>query len=51
MFYHLIKNKCEEWYQSSDCTVGGVVEYIKSAGYMRDAQLEAIKIYLFLKIA
>ncbi len=28
MFYHLIKNKCEEWYQSSDCTVGGVVEYI-----------------------
>lgn len=51
MFYHLIKRKSDAWYNSTDCTVIGMIDYIRHAGFMRDAQLEAIKIYLFLKIA
>lgn len=50
MFYKMIERKCAEWYKSSECTVGDLIQYIESAGYMRDAQIEAIKTYLFLKI-
>lgn len=51
MFYKMILNKCEEWFNSEYCTVNKLVEYIEKAGQMRDAQIEAIKVYLFLKIA
>lgn len=51
MFYKLIKNKCEEWMKSSDCTIRELIQYIYTQNKMRDAQIEAIKIYLFLKIA
>ncbi len=51
MFYKMIEAKCNEWYTSSDCTVKNIVEYIEKTGQMRDAQIEAIKIYLYLKIA
>ena len=51
MFYKLIENKCKAWYASSQCTVKDLIEYIKKTGQMRDAQIEAIKVYLFLKIA
>ena len=51
MFYKLIKNKCNEWYDSSDCTINELIQYIHSQNKMRDAQIEAIKIYLYLKIA
>ena len=47
----MILNKCEEWFNSEYCTVNKLVEYIEKAGQMRDAQIEAIKVYLFLKIA
>ena len=50
MFYKLIKNKRDEWFASSACTVKELVDYIKVRGWMRDAQVEAIKTYLFLKI-
>ncbi len=50
MFYKMIENKCNEWYTSPDCTVKDIIEYIETTGQMRDAQIEAIKIYLFLKI-
>ncbi len=50
MFYKMIYNKCNEWYNSEQCTVKGLIEYIKKTGEMRDAQIEAIKVYLFLKI-
>ena len=50
MFYKMIENKCKEWYNSSSCTVYSLIEYIEKTGQMRDAQIEAIKIYLFLKI-
>ncbi|MCI8307886.1 MAG: DEAD/DEAH box helicase family protein [Lachnospiraceae bacterium] len=51
MFYKMIQNKCKEWYNSEQCTVKKIIEYIEKTGQMRDAQIEAIKIYLFLKIA
>lgn len=51
MFYKLIKKKCDEWMTSSDCTIRELIQYIYAQNKMRDAQIEAIKIYLFLKIA
>lgn len=47
----MIENKCTQWYESERCTVKSIIEYIEKAGQMRDAQIEAIKVYLFLKIA
>lgn len=51
MFYKMIENKCIQWYESEKCTVKSLIEYIKKTGQMRDAQIEATKVYLFLKIA
>ncbi len=50
MFYKMIENKCKQWYNSNDCTVKNLIEYIEKTGQMRDAQIAAIKTYLFLKI-
>lgn len=50
MFYKMIENKCKEWYRSEQCTVRNLIEYIEKTRYMRDAQIEAIKVYLFLKM-
>ena len=51
MFYKLIEHKRDQWFLSDDCTVRTLVDYIESAGQMRDAQVEAIKTYLYLKVA
>lgn len=51
MFYELIKNKRDQWYASPECTAKSIVAYIEERGMMRDVQTEAIKTYLFLKIA
>ena len=51
MFYQLINYKRNLWLQSDDCTIRSLLDYIIKRGMMRDAQLEAIKTYLFLKIA
>ncbi len=51
MFYKLIEKKRNEWLGSDACTIKGLLQYIVGQGMMRDAQLEAIKTYLFLKIA
>lgn len=50
MFYKMIKQKRDEWFASPFCTINSLIEYIVRAGQMRDAQVEAIKTYLFLKI-
>lgn len=50
MFYKMIQQKRDYWYNSSDCTVKDLVTYIISTNEMRDAQIDAIKTYLFLKI-
>lgn len=51
MFYKMINQKRDEWLQSNDCAVKNLIDYIETRGYMRDAQIEAIKTYLFLKIS
>lgn len=50
MFYRLIEEKRNQWLGDRTCPVRGLLEYITDSGYMRDAQVEAIKTYLFLKI-
>ena len=50
MFYKMITTARDTWYESSACTIKSVIEYIVSKREMRDAQIEAIKTYLFLKI-
>lgn len=51
MFYKMIEAKRGLWLQSDECTVKELIAYIEKKGQMRDAQVEAIKTYLFLKIA
>ena len=51
MFYKMIENKRNQWLSSSDCMITALIDYIVKTGQMRDAQIEAIKTYLFLKIA
>jgi len=51
MFYKMIEARRNNWLASDRCTVKGIIDYIEKAGQMRDAQIEAIKTYLFLKIA
>ena len=50
MFYKLIENKLNQWFDSPDCTVSDLLRYIVSRGKLRDAQIQAVKTYLFLKI-
>ena len=51
MFYKLIEKKRNEWLSSPDCKVRDLIHYIEQQGKMRDAQIEAIKTFLFLKLA
>lgn len=51
MFYKLIEKKRNEWLSSPDCTVKDFIDYIVNKGEMRDAQIESIRTYLYLKIA
>lgn len=50
MFYRMITNARNRWLTSQDCTVKDLIGYIESTGQMRDAQVDAVKTYLFLKI-
>lgn len=50
MFYKMIEKKSNKWLSSPECTIIPLIDYIEKTGQMRDAQIEAIKVYLFLKI-
>lgn len=50
MFYNIIQRKRNEWLSRIDCPVKSLLSYIEGKGMLRDAQIEAIKTYLFLKI-
>ena len=50
MFYKIIEKKRNEWLSSADCVVSDLISYIERQHKMRDAQIESIKTYLFLKI-
>ena len=49
MFYKMITKKRDEWY-AAGCPAQSIIDYIESRNQMRDAQIDAIKTYLFLKI-
>jgi len=51
MFYKMIERACSRWYEKPDCPALPIVSYIEARGFMRDAQIGAIKTYLFLKMA
>ena len=51
MFYRMIENARNRWYTSPECTVTSMIDYMESKGMLRDAQIDAIKTYLYLKIA
>ncbi len=51
MFYQIIKRKRDHWLHQPDCPIRATLQYIERRGMMRDAQVDAIKTYLFLKIA
>lgn len=51
MFYKMIEKKRDAWLRSAACPVRDLLLYMVKVGRMRDAQIEAIKTYLFLKIA
>lgn len=51
MLYDIISAKKNRWLQSEDCAVKDLLKYIKNTNQLRDAQIEAIETYLFLKIA
>ena len=46
----MITRKRDIWYKSADCKVNEIISYIEKNDLMRDAQIYAIKTYLFLKI-
>mgnify|MGYP001066603911 FL=1 len=50
MFYKIIERKRDEWLNSPGCVVSDLISYIERQHKMRDAQIESIKTYLFLKI-
>lgn len=50
MFHSLIKKISNQWYESEDCKVKNIINYIITQNYLRDAQIEAIKLYMFFKI-
>ncbi len=50
MFYKIIERKRDEWLNSPGCVVSDLIFYIERQHKMRDAQIESIKTYLFLKI-
>lgn len=51
MFYKMIEKKRNLWLASDACTAKDLLGYIQNKAQLRDAQIDAIKTYLYLKIA
>lgn len=50
MLHNLITAKSNQWLARPDCPVKELISYAERTSQLRDAQIEAIKTYLFLKI-
>ncbi len=50
MLSKVLKIKKDKWINSDECQIKEVISYIKTKNKLREAQIEAIEIYLFLKI-
>lgn len=46
----MINSARDRWFESSDCSVKEMIEYMERKGEMRQSQIDAIKTYLYLKI-
>jgi type III restriction enzyme len=51
MLHTLLTTHKKNWLSTQDCPVRAVVDYIRHKGELRDAQIEAIETWLFLKIS
>ena len=51
MFYKMILRARDLWYASPECTIQSTINYMEKRAFLRDAQIDAIKTYLYLKIA
>jgi type III restriction enzyme len=50
MLSQIITGKAKEWIYSPGCPVRQIVDYIRTQNHLREAQVEAIEVYLYLKI-
>ena len=50
MLHSLIETKVARWLETENCPALPIINYIRRRGWMREAQIEAIQTYLFLKI-
>lgn len=50
MIYTTLKLRKDEWLNSDECSVKEIFHYIRTQEKLRQTQIEAIEIYLFLKI-
>ncbi|MBX7491535.1 DEAD/DEAH box helicase [Helicobacter turcicus] len=50
MFYPIITKSANDWFLSKDCHIKDLIAYMQERQALRDAQIEAIKTYLYLKI-
>jgi type III restriction enzyme len=50
MLSSLISERVGAWFAQPDCPAKHLIDHILKAGFFRDAQVEAIKTYLFLKL-
>ena len=50
MLNELIARKKNNWLRSGNCPVSNLLSYIRTQGYLRQPQVEALETYLYLKI-
>jgi superfamily II DNA or RNA helicase len=50
MINQIIQKKRDAWLDSDRCQIKDLLSYMLKRGFLRDAQIEAIKTYLFFKI-
>jgi type III restriction enzyme len=50
MLHESIQRKAKAWFETPDCKVKAVVDYIRSSDKLRVPQIEAIEVYLYLKL-
>jgi len=46
MLYDLILKNAQEWYRSDKCTVKPLIDHIQRNGNLREAQTQALLVYL-----
>ena len=51
MFHRMIAAARDAWFSSPDCTALSIVRHMEKRGVLRDAQIEAVKTWLYLKLA